>query len=133
VPRHSHEVEVLREQNLWFIADNPQTIQLVPYAETTSVAGGRVRTAGTPRKPQTVRFVPLDRQRTSQRTVEGAGNSQVEVAFSIIGDADLEIARYDRFVGTDGVEYEVGEVSPIESSPYLRRADVYATPPRTDG
>lgn len=131
MPRHSHEVEILRKQNRWYIADNPTTIVLVPYVETTSASGGRIREAGTPRAPQVVRLVPIDRQRTSQRTLDGAGNAQVEVDFRMIGDADLKVARYDRFVGPEGVEYEVSEVSPVESTPYLRRASVHAIPPRT--
>lgn len=131
MPRHSHEVEVLRKQTRWYIEDNAVTIQLVPHTETTSLAGGRTRTAGTPRRPQTVRFVPVDRQRSSQRTLDGAGNAQIEVAFTIIGDADLEIARYDQFTAPDGVTYEVSEVQPDDSAPYIRRADVHAIPPRS--
>jgi hypothetical protein len=130
VPRYQQEVDVLRKQTRRYIEDAPVTIQLVPHVETRSPAGGRSRTAGTPRRPQTVRFVPVDRSRTSQRTLDGAGSEQIEVAFSIMGDADLEIARFDRFVAPDGETYEVTEVQPTESAPYLRRADVYVIPER---
>ena len=131
MPRRSQEIEILRRQNRWYIEDDLTTIVLTPYPETRSTAGGRTRVPGTPRLPQAVRLIPTDRERTSQRTSQGAGNEQIEVAFDLIGDADLEIARYDRFTGPDGLTYAVYEVHPVESAPYIRRASVYVIPPRS--
>jgi hypothetical protein len=126
---------MLRKQNRWYIQDSPFDIVLTPYPETKTPAGGKVRIPGTPRSPQTVRLVPLDRQRTTARnflSVVGAGGSgtQTDVVFEIIGDVDLLVEKYDRFPGPDGTTYEITEVSPLGSAPYLRRAFARGSPGR---
>lgn len=128
VPRHSQEVDALRQQNRWYVDDNPIWIRFVPHAEVRTAAGGTKRVAQTPRAPQKVRFIPLDRQRTTDRSVQEFSSIQSEVDVRLIGDVDLQIERGDRFT-VDGIEYQVLEVQPTTSAPYIKRATAFATPP----
>lgn len=134
--RNAQETAVLRRQTRWYIADAPFEIWLVPYPEIEAPSGGKVRQRGTPRGAQTVRLIPLDRQRTSQRNFfaqVGAGGGagiQTEVTMEIMGDVDLRIEQGDRFVGPDGTDYEITEVQPEGSAPYLRRAFARGSPKR---
>lgn len=123
--RSALETRVLRRQTALYIADAPFTTRLVPHPETTSDAGGRIREAGTPRKPQTFRLVPLDRRATGTSNLEAgrpADGVMRQDDFEILGQFDLEIERGDRFTIDDGTEYEITEVQPLTSAPYLRRA-----------
>lgn len=125
----------MRRQTRWYIRDAPFEICLTPYAEIKTPAGGKKWTPGIPREPQIVRLAPLDRQRATTRSSSASGGvgglgSQTEVAFEVIGDVDLEIEKHDRFPGPDGTEYEVTEVAPTGSAPYLRRAFVRGSPAR---
>lgn len=126
MPRKGQEIDTLRRQNRWYIADDPYTIQLVPYPEVASPAGGRTRAAGTPRTPQIVRLIPADRTRTTTNA-PNTPSTQTEVSVKIIGDADLQIEEGDRFMH-NGLEYRVTDVQPASSAPYLRRATACATP-----
>lgn len=125
------ETEVLRAQTKSYIELAPTTVRLVPWAETVSAAGGHLRAApGVPRKPQAFRIIPLDRRApASSNLVSGRPADGVErsAVFEIMGEWDLEIERGDRFVES-GVTYEVTEVQPSSSAPYLRRAFVSGIP-----
>lgn len=130
--RSEIEIETLRKQTKYYIDDAPTTVRLVPYPETRTAAGGTVRTPGTPRKPQTFRLVPLDRMASATTNVQAgrpADGEMHQANFAIMGEYDLEIARGDRWIDeTDGTEYEVTEVQPLGTAPYLRRATVRGIP-----
>lgn len=133
--RNAQETRVLRQQTKWYIEDGPFQIILTPYTESKTSAGGKIWTAGFPRPPQTVRLVPFDRQRSTTRNFlssDAAGGSgvQTQVDFKVVGEYNLQIERYDRFTGPDGMEYEVVEVVPVGSAPYIRRAFVRGSPRR---
>lgn len=127
MPRRSQEVAAIRRQNRRYIEDDPVTVRFIPYPAERSPAGGTLRRPGTPRRPQTIRLVPADRQRTRQQSQEVFSSLQTEVELEIIGDADLEIEEDDRFT-LDGLEYQVMLVQPATSAPYLRRATARAMP-----
>lgn len=130
--RSQLEMEILRKQTKAYIEDAPFTTRLVPYPETRTPAGGKTRSAGVPRKPQTFRLVPLDRlanATTNLAVGRPADGLQHQADFEIMGEFDLEIERGDRFTDdTDGTVYEVVEVQPLGSAPYLRRAFVRGIP-----
>jgi hypothetical protein len=127
VPRKSQEIAALRRQNRWYIEDDPIVVQLTPYPAQTSAAGGVIRRAATPRMPQRIRLIPADRERTTQQSQEDFGSTQTEVELELIGDADLIIEVGDRFTH-DNVEYQVTQVQPVTSAPYIRRATAFAVP-----
>lgn len=125
------ETDILRRQTKAYIDDAPFTVRLVPYPETRTAAGGKTRMAGTPRKPQTFRLVPLDRMAsatTNIQTGRPADGQEHQANFMLMGEWNLEINRGDKFNDDDGTEYEVVEVQPSGSAPYLRRAKVRGIP-----
>ena len=129
--RSEIETEVLRYQTKAYIDDAPTTVRLIPHPETRTPSGGKVRTPGIPRKPQTFRLVPLDRMASATTNAQSgrpADGVEHQANFEIMGEWDLEISRGDKFTGDDGTEYEVVEVQPSGSAPYLRRATVRGIP-----
>lgn len=125
------ETNILRKQTKAYIDDSPFTVRLVPYPETRTAAGGKTRAGGVPRKPQTFRLVPLDRMAsatTNLQTGRPADGKEHQANFMLMGEWDLEIGRGDKFTGEDGTVYEVVEVQPSGSAPYLRRAKVRGIP-----
>lgn len=125
------EIEVLRRQTKDYIADAPFTTRLVPYPETRTAAGGKTRVAGVPRKPQTFRLIPLDRKASATTNVQSgrpADGKEHQANFELMGEWNLQIGRGDKFTDTDGTVYEVVEVQPSGSAPYLRRASVRGIP-----
>ena len=129
--RSEVENEILRRQTEFYINDAPTTVRLVPHPETRTASGGKTRAPGTPRKPQTFRLVPLDRMASATTNVQSgrpADGQEHQANFEIMGEYDLEVGRGDKFTGDDGTEYEVVEVQPIGSAPYLRRAFVRGIP-----
>lgn len=127
MPRREQEIDVIRRQNRWYIGDDAVTVRLTPYPAAKSAAGGTIRRPGTPRIPQKIRLVPVDRERTQNQSQEGFGSLQTQVELELIGDADLQIEQGDRFTH-EGVEYEVMIVQPATSAPYIRRATARAMP-----
>jgi len=118
------EQEVLRHQTSEYIKDAPFTVRLVPYPETKTAAGGRVRNPGTPRVPQTFRLVPLDRMASATNNVQAgrpADGVERRAVLEILGEYDLVVERGDQFVH-EGTTYEVIEIQPSTTAPYLRRA-----------
>lgn len=128
--RSDLESEMMRLQTKAYIEDSPVTIRFVPHPQARTAAGGLRRAPGTPRKPQTVRLIPLDRRASATgNLVAGrpADGVQREAQFQLLGEHDLEIERGDQF-DLDGTTYEVTEVQPSASAPYLRRAYVRGVP-----
>lgn len=128
MPRMEDEQEIITLQNSWYINDSPTMVIFTPYTETSNLAGGTVRTAGTPRLPQKVRLIASDRQRTRTDSVQESNSKQTEVPLMIMGMPDLEVERGDRFT-LDGVEYFVTEIQPPSSAPYIQRVTAYCSPP----
>ena len=130
--RSQVETEILRRQTKFYIDDAPTTVRLIPHPETRTPAGGNTRSPGTPRKPQTFRLVPLDRMASATTNVQAgrpADGQMHQANFEIMGEWDLEISRGDKWVDEmDGTEYEIVEVQPLGSAPYLRRAFVRGVP-----
>lgn len=127
MPRRSQEIDAIRRQNRRYIEDDCVVVRLIPYPAERSPAGGIYRRPGVPRRPQKIRLVPADRQRTQNQSQEDFGSLQTEVELELIGDADLEIEEGDRF-SHDSLEYQVMLVQPVTSAPYLRRATARAMP-----
>lgn len=117
----------MRRQNRRYIDDDAIVVRFTPYPAEKSAAGGEIRRPGVPRAPQKIRLVPADRDRTQNQSQEGFGSLQTEVELEIIGDADLVVEQYDRFV-YDGLEYQILIAQPATSAPYLRRAIARAMP-----
>lgn len=128
MPRRAQEVEILRRQNRWYIDEAVTVVQFVPYRTVKSAAGGTTYVAQTPRMPQKVRLIALDRERITSQSTQDPNSRQTEVPVEVIGDVDLIVERYDRFT-VDGVEFRILEVEPLSSAPYLRRAQAVAMPP----
>lgn len=130
--RNEVETEMLRRQTKYYIDDAPTTVRLVPHQETRTAAGGKVRAPGTPRKPQTFRLVPLDRMASATTNITAgrpADGQMHQANFEIMGEWNLEVERGDKWVDdSDGTEYEVIEVQPSGTAPYLRRASVRGIP-----
>jgi hypothetical protein len=130
--RSELETKILRRQTAFYIKDAPTTVRLIPHPETRTAAGGKTRTPGIPRKPQTFRLVPLDRNASATANVQAgrpADGDMHQANFEIMGNPDLEVERGDKWVDeADGTEYEVVEVQPLGSAPYLRRAFVRGVP-----
>ena len=130
MPRGDVEISVLREQTSRYIQDAPTVVRFTPYPEQRTDAGGLRRAPGTPRAPQTVRLIPLDRRASgTANLVAGrpADGVMREARFGLMGEHDLEVDRGDRFT-IDGTTYEVTEVQPSVSAPYLRRVFVRGVP-----
>jgi hypothetical protein len=129
--KNEFEMEILREQTKAYIDDAPFTARLVPHPETRTASGGKARSPGVPRKPQTFRLIPLDRMASATTNVQAgrpADGQMHQANFEIMGEHDLEVARGDQFADDDGTVYEVVEVQPLGSAPYLRRASVRGIP-----
>lgn len=130
MPRGEVETAILREQTWRYISEAPTVIRFTPYPEQRTDAGGLRRAPGTPRAPQTVRLIPLDRRASATgNLVAGrpADGVMREAHFELMGEYDLEVDRGDRFT-IDGATYEVTEVQPAVSAPYMRRVTVRGVP-----
>lgn len=130
--RSDVETQILRRQTKAYIDDAPITVRLVPYPKTVTDAGGKVRAAGIPRRPQTFRLVPLDRLASATTNIQigrPADGEMHQANFEIMGEHDLEVSQGDKWIDpADNTEYEVVEVQPLGAAPYLRRAFVRGIP-----
>jgi hypothetical protein len=122
--RSELETRVLRRQTKRYIADSPFVVRFEPHPEVKTGAGGKRRSAAPKRVPQTVRLVALDRRASGTSNIQSgrpADGRMRQDDLEIMGEFDLDIAIGDQFVMQE-VRYEVTEVQPLSSAPYLRRA-----------
>lgn len=132
--RVGQELQVMRQQTRWFIEDAATMIQLTPHTEVKTDAGGKVRSAGLPRKPQMFRILPLSRSVATSPTSGldfnlGTTNDGINRTseFKIMGEWNAVLERGDTFE-LDGDEYEVFEVTPARLTPYKRIANCRGVP-----
>jgi hypothetical protein len=66
---------------------------------------------------------------TNVQSGRPADGVEHQANFEIMGEWDMEVGRGDKWTDeVDGTEYEVVEVQPLGSAPYLRRASVRGIP-----
>jgi hypothetical protein len=117
------ELEVNRRTTRAFIAADPVSLALVPYAQHRTASGGLKQVAGTPRSAQQFRLIPLQDVMPQIQTPDGV---QLTPQFVLMGAWNCEVERWDRF-SLNGNDYVV--VSPprpehtVESR-YYTKVDV---------
>lgn len=105
-----------RRMTTAFIQVKPEVISFVPRVKDRQPAGGFVWRELDPRPPQTVTFVEPPSNPVPLLTLDGV---ERRIELMIVGEYDLEIARYDVFTH-QGREWEVVEI--FYSNGYETRA-----------
>lgn len=93
-----------RALTLWFIQDDPTTLQLVPVSRVTTPSGGFTEVDGEPRAPQTVKMILLAYDQRPTLTVAGVERI---IDYHMLGRWDMEAAVGDYWIDEEGTRWDI--------------------------
>lgn len=102
--------EILVKQTAQFILQDPTDIVLIPRGKSETsrgAGGGLIRSAGTPRQPQTVKLI----SQGGSGINSGEGGIDRTFEYVIVGTNELEIEIGDGFK-VDGQDFRVTAIAP---------------------
>jgi hypothetical protein len=118
-------LEAQRRMTAALIADDPTTIELIPYSRVATATGGFRYQAGTTRAPQTVKMSLLNFDQRPTTTVAGVERL---VDYHLIGPWNMAIAVGDIWYAEDDTTWEVLGFS--EGWDYMTKAFIGRHVPR---
>lgn len=117
------ELKHMRRVTQMFIAANAFAVTLLPAAYVRTGSGGKVRADGTSRDEQMMRLIDQSGSSGSAPGPIRAGDGVNRVVtHMLLGTHDALMEVGDRWVGADGLTYEIVELFPDNG--YERRARV---------
>lgn len=113
----SLELQVQRDNTVWFIEFDPADITLIPHARVRTASGGSKYEAGTPRVVQRFRVLPRS---DFQKMIFTEDGKERQIDLTLMGEwnADMEIG--DQWTDNEGQKYEIVEFVPRNG--YERKA-----------
>lgn len=87
-------LKFLRESTIWFIEQDPTTIQLTPNSKASrGPGGGFVASAGTPRAPAQVKLISVEQDGVSS----GEGGVDRQFDYTIVAEHGVPVEINDTF------------------------------------
>jgi len=115
------ELEIQTYLTNEFISCKPTVVTLIPVVKERTPAGGYRKADGAPRVPQTFRIIETGTEKTPPQVKLQDGTLR-EVAFWLLGDPGVIVAKDDHWESEDGRQWRVADI--VRSNIYEVRAVV---------
>lgn len=103
------ELDILRKNTVWFIADRPSAIVLTPRTKDETDGGGWKWIPGMARAPQTLRIIELGMM-TTPPILQLTNGKERKAEFWLLGPYDAAMDKGDFWVADDDRVWEIGDI-----------------------